>query len=214
MKFLAKIAPAAALICMASAISAGSLTFERTTTVALQNVYPVFIACTVPIGSCNAGSPLPLIHIENEGPAPVLTNDADVFQPVNTSIIFSGYVTYLALAQGSSSDVVVALQPGIAVSGNPWPFSTPESQIAADLAGGTTAEIANLQNFFLNNLTDFVQFNGPAGNFAEFSNGTIVGSLSAAETLAPEPSTMALIGLTIGGLSFFHGFRSKHLNSR
>lgn len=207
MKILNKIALTALTVCVpavlsASSISAGTLYVNLTTTIAVDDLTPIFILCTVPIGSCNAGSPTPLIHIENEGSFPVLTNSPDTFSPINTSILVSGYITYLALAQSSHSDVVIGLGSGVSFVGTNWIFSTPESQIATDLAGGTQSEVLDLRNFFLNNLGDFSQINGSTGNFAEFSTGTNVGSLAASAVLAPEPSTGALAALALAAVVF------------
>jgi len=209
MRILNKIALAALMACMpavlyAGSISAGTLYVNLTTTIAVDDLTPIFILCTVPIGSCNAGSPNPLIHIENEGSVPVLTNAQDTFGGINTNIVVSGYITYLALAQSNHSDVVIGLANGISFVGAPWIFSTPESQIATDLAGGAPAQLLDLRNFFLNNLSDFNQLNGLTGNFAEFSTGVNVGSLASTAVLAPEPSTGALTALTLGAVVLFH----------
>lgn len=190
---------------LSSAVSAGTLVVSVTTTSALDDVYPVFILCNdVPAASCNSGAPQPLIHTENEDMFPAFPSGGlDPFKNVNFSTLWSGYITYVALAPGSSSDVVIGLAPGFVTAGSPWPFLTPESQIAADVQGGSQAQQTDLVNFFLNNLSAFPQMGSQGaqvGTFWEFSNAVDVGSLSAAE--APEPSTVSFVGVAFGALIF------------
>lgn len=119
----------------------------------------------------------------------------------STSALSGPDITYTALAQGSSSNVVIALRNGFVTTGSPWPFSTPESQVAADLLGGSEAQQTDLVNFFLNNLSDFTQMGsqgGQVGTFWEFSNAVNVGSVSA--TASPKLSTTALMALAFGAL--------------
>jgi hypothetical protein len=179
--------------------SGGTLDVTVTWTVPLQNVYPVFILCDgVQAASCNQNAVLPLILTENEGSGPGLPpgNGQDLFQPINFTPLWSGFITYIALPQGSTSNVVIGLANGVVTAGSPWPFVTPESQIAADVLGGSQAQQQDLINFFLANLSDFPQMGSAGaqvGNIWEFSNAVSIGSYSAAQ-LTPEPSTMELAG--------------------
>jgi hypothetical protein len=142
-----------------------------------------------------------LIHIESEGSAPAFPNGVqDSFQNIHFSTLWSGYITCVALAQGSTSNVVIGLAPGFVSAGSTWPFATPESQIAADLLGGSQAQVTDLTNFFLGNLSAFPRMGSQGaqvGTFWEFSNAVNVGSLEA--TATPEPSTMVLMTATFPG---------------
>ena len=196
---------ALAMMCLPAVVSGatvnGTLVVNLTTTIPVQVAYPVFILCNdVPAASCNPSAPLPLIHTENGGSAPPLPpGTQDTFKNINFSSLWSGYITFVALPQGLPSDVIIGLRNDFITAGSPWPFSTPESQIAADLLGGSQAQQTDLVNFFLNNLSAFPQMGsqgGQAGTFWEFSNAVNVGSFSATNIVAtPEPSTILLMGL-------------------
>jgi hypothetical protein len=197
-------------MCLPAVVSGSAFVVSVTTTIPVQDVYPVFILCDgVPAASCNPQALFPLILTDNEGSWPAFPNGGhDVFQPVNLTPLWSGYITYIALAQGSSSNVVIGLRNGFVSTGSPWPFSTPESQIAADVLGGSQAQQTDLINFFLNNLNDFTTMgsqDSQMGTFWEFSNAVNVGSLSA--TAAPEPSSVvfmaAALGLCVGVARLF-----------
>jgi hypothetical protein len=154
-------------------VSGGTLIVDITTTVAVQASYPVFILCNdVTAASCNPNAPLPLIHTENGGSAPALSNGVqDTFKNINFNSLWSGYITYIALAQGSTSDVDIGLKNGFVTSESAWPFSTPESQIAADVLGGSQAQQTDLVNVFLSNLSDFPPMgsqDSETGTFWEF----------------------------------------------
>ena len=97
---------------VSGATVSGTLFVNLTTTVAVQDVYPIFILCNdVPAASCNPGAPLPLIHIESEGSSPAFPNGVqDTFSPINFNSSWSGFITYVALPQGSSSNVVIGLR--------------------------------------------------------------------------------------------------------
>jgi hypothetical protein len=97
MRIRCRFAFAVMIMCLPAMISGGNLT----TTIALQNVYPIFILCNdVPAASCNPSAPLPLIHTENEGSWPAFPSGAqDTFKNINFSSLWSGYMTYLALPQ-------------------------------------------------------------------------------------------------------------------
>jgi hypothetical protein len=195
MKISHKIGLAALMAVSSSVLSAGSITFTVTTTIPLEDVNAIFIDCGVPIGSCNASSFEALIIDDAEGSWPVKTNSPDVFNGISTGGFESGYFTYFAQSQASPSDVVVALQSGVPITGQNWPFSTAESTVASWL---TTGDTTDLTNFFLANLTDFPQINGTTGNFGEFSTGTVVGQVSGA--VSPEPASGALMALGFGTL--------------
>jgi MYXO-CTERM domain-containing protein len=206
MRILHKIALAGLVALTASVLSAGSITFNVTTTIPLEDVNAVFIDCGVPIGSCNGGSFEALIIDDPEGSYPVETNHPDVFNGISTGGFESGYFTYLALSQASPSDVVVALESGVPITGESWPFSTPESTVAGWLATGDTTD---LTNFFLANLTDFPQINGTTGNLAEFSTGVVVGSVSG--SVSPEPAAGGLMALGLLTLVVLHRRRKVSL---
>jgi hypothetical protein len=190
MKISHETALAALVALTASVLSAGSITFNVTTTIPLIDANALFIDCGVPIGACNAGSVQALIIDDAEGFKPVQTNHPDVFNGIDTAGFESGYFTYFALSQSSPSDVVVVLQSGVPITGQNWPFSTAESTIAGWL---TTGDTTDLTSFFLANLTDFPQINGTTGNFGEFSTGVVVGSVSG--SVSPEPAAGALMAL-------------------
>jgi hypothetical protein len=206
MRVSLKIALAALAALTASVLSAGSFTFTVTTTIPLEDVNAVFIDCGVPIGACNGSSFEALIVDNTLGSAPVVTNHPVVFQE-NTAGFVSGYFTFLALSEASPSDVVVALQSGVPITGEPWPFSTAESTVAGWLA---TSDTTDLTNFFLANLTDFPQINGTTGNFGEFSTGLVVGSVSG--SVSPEPAAAALTAVGLGALVL--AFRRRNFSLR
>jgi hypothetical protein len=209
MKISHKIGLAALMAVSSSVLSAGSITFTVTTTIPLEDVNAVFIDCGVPIGSCNASSFEALIIDDDEGSWPVLTDKPDVFHSINTAGFESGYFTYLALSQASPSDVVVALQSGVPIAGQNWPFSTLESTIAGWL---TTGDTTDLTNFFLANLTDFPQIKGTTGNFGEFSTGVVVGSVSSSVSV-PEPGSGTLMALGLGTLVVLYRRRKARQTS-
>jgi hypothetical protein len=192
------------MMCLPTMVSGGSLIVNINTTIALQDFYVAFILCNdVLATSCNTSALFPLIHIEKRGSIiPAFPDGAqDEFDNLNFSSLWSGYITYIALPQDSSSNVVIALRNGFVTAGSPWPFLRPESQIAADLVGGSLAQQQDLRGFFLNHLSAFTQIgsqDAQAGTFWEFSNAVDVGSLSEA---SPEPSTMPLMALALAVLT-------------
>lgn len=171
------------MMCLPAMVSGGTLIVNVATTIALQDIYPVFILCNdVPAASCNPSAPLPLIHTENEGSAPAFPSGVqDTFHNINFSSLWSGYITYIALPQGSPSNVVIALRNGFVIAGSPWPFSTPESQIATDLLGGSQAQQTDLVNFFLSNTSALLRWAVRAAKSALF------GSFRTRSTLARCP---------------------------
>jgi|HubBroStandDraft_6_1064221.scaffolds.fasta_scaffold102253_3 hypothetical protein len=125
--------------------------------------------------------------------------------------VTSGYVTAIGL-DATLTHVVIALSSGISITGNSWNSlfpSEPESTIVTDLL---TGNVTDLSNFFSANLGDFLSYSGTPvnGNIGEFSNGTVVGSLSVNLTTAtPEPATLGLLGCGLAGLAFLHRGRSQ-----
>lgn len=97
------------------------------------------------------------------------------------------------------ADVVIGLANGVVTAGNPWPFLTPESEIAGDLVSGDAAAVADLTKFFLSNLTDFPQvFGGPAGTIWRFSTATEVGTIGPGVIATPEPASAGYTALALG----------------
>jgi hypothetical protein len=192
----------AAMMCLPAMVRGGTLSVTITTTIAVQDPYSVFIVCNDVLAvSCNQNALFPLISIQGDKSAPAFPNGVtNNFNNINFSSLWSGYITFIALPQDSSSDVVVALRNGFITAGSPWPFSTPESQIAADLLGGSQAQQTDLTNFFLNNLSAFSQIgsqDAQNGTFWKFSNAVAVGSLST----TPEPSTITLMAPAVLALA-------------
>jgi hypothetical protein len=188
-------------ILSATALTSTTVTIDITTTIATGDDYLVFLGCTVPIGSCTPGSTGADAGVTLLG----LSVPAGTQPPVTKTIpgtIVSGYLTAIGLA--SPTDVVIGLTNGVTITGANWTsiFSTPESQIAADLISGNTASQADLLAFFEANLTDFASLNSVAGTLGEFSTGQIRGSYSA--STVPEPGTLALTGLLLGGLALLN----------
>lgn len=192
-------------------LSAGTLTLSVTTAIPSADDYLVYMGCTVSIASCTPVTPGDSANVAFLGavvPAGVITPSPTAFIPDS---VISGYVTAIGLA--TPSDVVIALGNGVAITSSTWSslFTTPESQIAADLVGGSTAQKADLLSFFQQNYLDFIPLNGTGGNIGEFSNGVVVGTLGATVTAStvPEPGTLALTGSLLGGLALL---RRRRLN--
>jgi hypothetical protein len=194
-----------------AALSAGTITLSVTTTIPTADDYLVYIGCTVSLPSCTPLTPGDSAAAGFLGavvPAGLITPS-----PVATipNTVISGYVTAIGLA--TPTDVVIALANNITITSDTWSFlfTTPESQIAADLAGGTTAEKADLLSFVSLNYTDFIPLNGTGGNIGEFSNGVVVGTLGATVTAStvPEPGTLALTSLVLGGLALLRRRRQN-----
>jgi hypothetical protein len=134
----------------------------------------------------------------------------DDINNVNTAIVQSGYITWIAQDQSSPQAVVIGLRSGFVNAGDPWPFSTSESQIANH---PTTGGSADVRSFFLSNLTSFPQVGGTGGTLWRFSTATAVGTLGptviAAESV-PEPAPGALTALALLTLVFLRCRRSAN----
>ncbi len=194
-----KVALLALTACMPSVLSAGTIATSVSVTIPTQNFYNIFILCTVPIGSCNANSPNPLILVDLEASSLPAFSAPDVINNINASIVQSGYTTWIAQDQSAPADVVIGLRNGLVNVGDPWPFSTPESLLAADLLVGDASAIADLRSFFLSNLTSFPQVGGTGGTVYRFSTATVVGTIGPT-VITPEPSSWALTVLVLGAV--------------
>ena len=196
---------------MPAVLSAGTLTLSVTTGIPSADDYLIYMGCTVSIASCTPATPGDSANVAFLAAAlPAGTVNPNPTATIPNSVI-SGYVTAIGLA--TPTDVVIALGNGIAITSNTWAslFTTSESQIAADLIGGSTAQKADLLSFFEQNYTDFIPLNGTGGNIGEFSNGVVVGTLGAtvSASTVPEPGTFALTGSLLGGLALV---RRRRLN--
>ena len=196
---------------MPAVLSAGTLTLSVTTGIPSADDYLIYMGCTVSIASCTPATPGDSANVAFLAAAlPAGTVNPNPTATIPNSVI-SGYVTAIGLA--TPTDVVIALGNGIAITSNTWAslFTTSESQIAADLIGGSTAQKADLLSFFEQNYTDFIPLNGTGGNIGEFSNGVVVGTLGAtvSASTVPEPGTFALTGSLLGGLALL---RRRRLN--
>jgi hypothetical protein len=188
---------------MPAVLSAGTLTLSVTTGISSADDYLIYMGCTVSIGSCTPATPGDSANVGLLALAlPAGTVSPNPTATIPNSVI-SGYVTAIGLA--SPSDVVIAVNNTVAITSNTWAslFTTPESQIAADLLGGSTLQKADLLSFFEQNYTDFIPLSGTGGNIGEFSNGVVVGTFGATLTPSsvPEPGTLALTGSLLGGLA-------------
>jgi hypothetical protein len=184
------------MACLPSVLFAGTISTPLTVTIPTQNFYNIFILCTVPIGSCNESSPIPLILVDFEAAIRPAGSGQDVIHNVNTSIVQSGYLTWIALDQSAPQDVVIGLRTGFVNVGDPWPFSTPESQLATDLLAGGASASADLRSFFLSNLTAFPQVGGTGGTMYRFSTATVVGTIGPT-VISPEPAAGALTAFAL-----------------
>ena len=196
---------------MPAVLSAGTLTLSVTTGIPSADDYLIYMGCTVSIASCTTATPgdsANVAFLAAALPAGIVNPNPTATIP---NSVISGYVTAIGLA--TPTDVVIALGNGIAITSNTWAslFTTSESQIAADLIGGSTAQKADLLSFFEQNYTDFIPLNGTGGNIGEFSNGVVVGTLGAtvSASTVPEPGTFALTGSLLGGLALV---RRRRLN--
>ena len=180
-------------------MSAGLL--DTTVTIGIPTIddYFFYIECsttTTPPCSQNFG---PIHHGK---PVPPVT-DYQILNTVPGSIV-SGYLTVLGLDAATGTHVVAGLASSVNIANDPWPFATPEATIITDLQ---TADTADLSVFFSTpaNLPDWVAYSAgtnTTGNFGEFSNGVVVGSLSVSLTAVPEPGTLALLGCGLAALIF------------
>jgi hypothetical protein len=185
----------------AGAITATTITVNVTTGISTADDYLLYLGCAVPLGACNPTTGVPGIGLIGA------VVPAGVQPPVTKTIpgtVLSGILTAVGLA--SPTDVVIALGSGEIITGATWAsfFSTPESQIAGDLLSGSPASQTDLETFFEANLADFVPLNGVSGSVGEFSTGVVVGSFSASTAAVPEPGTLGLTGLLLGGLAFLN----------
>jgi hypothetical protein len=183
-------------------LSAGTIAATVTVDVPTADDYLLYLGCPVPIASCSSTTPGAIFGSDSIGSL-VPPGTYPVTKSIPDSIV-SGYITGIGVGFPNGSDVVVALASGVSITGVPWSTifpDDPESQIASDIGTGA---VDALHSFFNRNLSDFVPFTGgPAitGNIGEFSNGAIVGSISAnivPSTAVPEPGTVALLALGIG----------------
>ncbi len=195
-----KIVSMVLMACLPSMVSAGTIVTPLSVTIPTQNFYNMFILCTVPIGSCNASSPIPLIIVELEAAIRPAGAGLDPINGVNTSIGQSGYITWIALDQSAPQDVVIGLRNGFVNVGDPWPFSTPETQLAADLLAGGASATADLRSFFLSNLTAFPQVLGTGGTMYRFSAATVAGTIGPT-VITPEPALGALTAVALLALA-------------
>jgi hypothetical protein len=196
------------VMCLPTLVSAGALTLDVTTTIATSDDVTFYFGCGVTIDSCGLGAPGSYGPLPSGVAAylPPVSNEP-IVEDVTSCCIASGYTTFLGLA--SPSDVVIGLASDIDVTSVTWSSlfpGTSESTIAADLAVGTFANQTAIVSFLEANLTDLVPFSYgsaafPAGEIGEFSGGDVVGSLSATFP-SPEPGTLGLTGLLLGGLAF------------
>jgi hypothetical protein len=186
-------------------LCAGTILTPISVTIPTQNLYTMFILCTVPIGSCDASSPIPLIRVEfDAGSLPPFSGQADI-NNVNTAIVKSGYITWIAQDPAAPDHVVIGLRNGLVSTGDPWPFATPESQLAADLlasdasllyADCRTGPCNDLRSFFLSNLASFPQIEGSGGTIYRFSTATVVGTIGPSVLVpepVPEPASIVLL---------------------
>ena len=148
-------------------------------TISTRNFNDASIVCGVPIGLCNASSPFPLINVSIQpGTLPpffavdVIHNVQNVFASGG-----SGYITFIGLDASALDHVIIGLRNGFVNAGDPWPFSTSESTIAADLLSGDAVATADLRSFFLSNLTAFPQILGAGGTLYRFSGASIVATI-------------------------------------
>ena len=147
--------------------------------------------CSVNFGVINHGKPVP----PETGYSIPQTVPGDVV---------SGYISILGLDL-TGTDVVVGLGSGVSIAGSPWPFATSEASIITDLQTGDTAA---LLAFFSDPtlVSDWVSYSAgttTTGDIGEFSNGTVVGSISTSlPSGVPEPGTLALLGCGLAALFF------------
>jgi hypothetical protein len=183
-----------------------------TSTVNTVDDYLVFVACTAAPPGCTVALP---VQIDNGNLAPAGT------YPVQESVtsgvpITSGLLTVIGLDASNLNEVVVGLCCSSFV-GNPWPFDTgpfgtAESTIASDLQNSSALALAG---FFQNNLSgdvpetpsfwlSYAAGTTTNGNLVAFSNGTPVGTLSAALTApTPEPATFGITSFLLAGGFFY-----------
>lgn len=162
------------------------------------NLNEYWVLCGVPASSCKAGAPLTITSasepFQRNTLPPIWT--VDKIQNVNLDILESGYITYLGLDTSALDHVVIALRNGFVKAGDPWPFATPETQLAADILAGNAAGVTRIRTFFDSNLSAFPQIdgngNGSGGLVYRFSDASIVGSVGPIAA-APEASSGALM---------------------
>src|SRR5882724_7170786 len=128
-----------------------------TVTIPTKNLNDAWILCDVPIGSCNANSPFPLINVVTQSSMYPAFSDVDRINNLNADALVSGYITFIGLDASALDHVVIGLRNGFVNVGGPWPFLTPEIHIAAAVLAGGANATADLRGFFLSNLTAFPQ---------------------------------------------------------
>lgn len=185
--------------CMSTVLSASTLTATIINTTTSGDDYLFYLGCTS--SPCTLSSPDAVYALIPSIFSVAPPGDYPFTETIPNSIT-AGYATAIGFLESSPSDVQIALGTGVASAGESWSTlfpSTPESTIASELASGDTA---GLLTFLGANLADLVPFDAPAGVYWEFSGATDIGSVSA--TITPEPGTLGLTGLLLGGLVFVY----------
>jgi hypothetical protein len=189
-------------VCVPAVMSAGGLTATLINTTASQDDYMLYFGCSSP---CMAPSPGGISGAFALSPSVLPPGDYPIAVTIPDSISY-GNAAAIGLVAGSSSDVEISLFLGvIAPMSENWSIifpSTAESTIASELLSGDTTD---LLSFFEANIGDFPAFysGGQVAEYYEFSGSADASLIGHFYTvLSPEPGTLGLTGLLLGGLAF------------
>jgi len=203
--------------CVTHGLSAGTLVdllIPVTISIPTKNLNDYWVLCGVPASSCNASAPLTITDARepyeiNDIPA---LSAVDVIHRVSLDVLESGYITFMALDAVAVDHIVIGLRSGVVNVGDPWPFATPESQLAADVLAGDAPAVARIRSFFNANLSAFPQIDGngkgSGGVLYRFSDASLVGSIGPI-TATPEPSSGTF--MVVGVLALVSSVRTVKL---